>query len=118
MKTTTAAALCVLAAGISGQAGAPADSSVADAARRGDEAAVRDLLSHGADVQTAHPDGMTALHWAAQGSFVAVAAVLIDAGANLDAVTRIGHHTPLHVASDVVRVLLAAGSDRTSSSPW
>ena len=126
MKTTTAAprrawlvALCVLAAGISGQAGAPTDSSVADAARRGDEAAVRDLLSHGADVQTAHPDGMTALHWAAQGSFVAVAAVLIDAGANLDAVTRIGHHTPLHVASttghvDVVRVLLAAGSDATA----
>ena len=114
-------ALCALATGLSGLATAPADSSVADAAQRGDEDAVRALLDQGADVQTAHTDGMTALHWAAQRGHVEMAEVLIYAGANLDAVTRIGHHTPLHVASrsghaEVVRVLLEAGSDATTQT--
>ncbi len=91
--------LCTLAAGVPGQARAPSVSPVADAAQRGDEAAVRVLLDQGADAQGAHADGMTGLHWAAQRDFVEIAELLIDAGANTDAVTRIGHHTPLHVAS-------------------
>ena len=102
---------------------APADSSVADAAKLGDVEAVRALLERGADVQTAHADGMTALHWAAQRGDLELTDLLIYAGANLEAVTRIGHHTPLHVASrsgraGVVRALLAAGSNasvRTSA---
>ena len=104
---------------MSGQAGAPSVSPVADAAQRGDEVAVRLLLDQGADAQSAHADGMTGLHWAAQRDFVEIAELLIDAGANTDAVTRIGHHTPLHVAStnghaEMVRVLLEAGCDATS----
>lgn len=93
-----------------------ADSPVADAAMGGDTQRVMALLAQGADVQTAHPDGMTALHWAARYSNVELADALVYAGANLDAVTRLGHHTPLHVAAltgteSVVAILLNGGSD-------
>jgi ankyrin repeat protein len=89
---------------------------VADAAMRGDLAAVRALLRDGADVNAAHGDGMTALHWAAERSEPAIAQVLLYAGANVDAVTRIGHYTPLHLASEagsapVIELLLAAGGE-------
>ena len=104
-------------------AAAPADAPVADAARRGDVDTVRNLLQRGVDVQTAQADGMTALHWAALRSDVVLAETLIYAGANLEAATRIGQHTPLHAASrtgqpGVVRALLDAGADpraRTAS---
>ena len=45
-------------------AGKPLDSPVADAAMNGDLDEVRLLLSRGEDVNAAHADGMTALHWA------------------------------------------------------
>ena len=97
-------------------AAAPADAPVADAASRGDVEAVRSLLQRGIDVQTAQADGMTALHWAAMRSDVDLAETLLYAGANLEATTRIGQHTPLHVASrsgqpGVLRALLEAGAD-------
>lgn len=95
---------------------APADSLVADAAKRGDVEAVEALLARGVDVQTAHADGLTALHWAAMRGDVPMVETLLYAGANLEAVTRIGQHTPLHVASKsgrdaVARRLLTAGSN-------
>ena len=95
---------------------AAADSPVADAAVRGDAEAVRVLLERGADVQTARPDGMTALHWAAMHGDPEMAGMLLYAGANPEATTRIGHHTPLHVAgrsgrAEVVQALLEAGAD-------
>ena len=93
-----------------------ADSPVADAAERGDVGAVRALLKQGADVNTAQGDGMTALHWAAEGGGVEMAEMLIYAGADLEAVTRVGHYTPLHLASrtgmaPVVETLLKAGAN-------
>ena len=104
-------------------AAASASAPVADAAMRGDLAAVRALLRDGADVNAAHGDGMTALHWAAERGEPAIAEVLLYAGANVDAVTRIGHYTPLHLASKagsapVIEILLAAGGEvgkRTTS---
>ena len=39
-------------------------SDVADAAMRGDSAAVRTLITQGADVNARQGDGSTALHWA------------------------------------------------------
>jgi len=93
----------------------PAEAPVADAAMHGDLAEVRSLLSAGADVNAAHGDGMTALHWAAEGGDAELAEVLLVAGANVGAVTRLGEYTPLHIASrrgriDVARQLLEAGA--------
>ena len=94
----------------------PPASSVADAAMRGDGAAVRALLATGADVNVAQGDGMTALHWAANRGDSSLAVVLLRAKAQLTATTRVGGYTPLHVASQsgatgVVRALLAARAD-------
>ena len=80
-------------------ASTPGNSPVADAARLGDFDEVRLLLSSGADVNAAHADGMTALHWAAENADTELGALLISAGANLEAVTRIGGYTPLHLAT-------------------
>ena len=89
----------------------PAEAPVADAAMRADLEAVRSLLRAGADINGAQGDGMTALHWAARHGDETLAEVLVYAGARLDAGTRIGRYTPLHIASrearrDVVRVLV------------
>ncbi|MGI9628832.1 MAG: ankyrin repeat domain-containing protein [Longimicrobiales bacterium] len=82
----------------------------------GDVERVTVLLRSGADVNAAQGDGMTALHWAASRGDLRLARMLIQAGANLDAGTRIGRYTPLHVAakeaaSEVARALIAAGGD-------
>ncbi len=92
------------------------ESPVADAAMRGDLEEVRTLLRGGADVNAAQGDGMTALHWAAEAGELEIVEILIYAGANPGAVTRLGDYTPLHLASKVgqsntVEALLAAGAD-------
>ena len=89
---------------------------VANAAMHDDVALVRTLLEHGANVNAAQGDGMTALHWAADRGDVPLTVALLAAHANVRAVTRIGAYTPLHIASksgnaDVVRALIKAGSD-------
>lgn len=73
--------------------------SVVDAAMRDDRDGVRALLKDGADVNTAQADGMTALHWAAQKHDVELARMLLYAGANVRATTRIGGYTPLLLAA-------------------
>jgi ankyrin repeat protein len=109
-----AAALCALLATTS--VTAAVDAPVADAAARGDTAAVEALLTTGADVNSAQGDGMTALHWAAMNDEVALAAMLLRAGANPGAATRVGAYTPLLLAAKlghrgVVEALLAGGAD-------
>ena len=108
------AAAVLLALGAGGASGP--DAPVADAAMRGDLAAVRALLAEGEEVNGAQGDGMTALHWAALRGRLDLAGVLIAAGADLEAGTRLGGHTPLHVASRAgraaaVAALLEAGAD-------
>jgi ankyrin repeat protein len=93
----------------------PPDSPVADAAQGGDTKALRTLISQGEDVNAPHGDGMTALHWAAERGDLEMTNLLIYAGANLRAGTRIGNYAPLHLASKagtalVVEALLEAGS--------
>lgn len=95
---------------------APSATPVADAARAGDVDAVRALLQQGTDVNGAHGDGMSALHWAAQRGDRQMAEILVYAGAKVTAVTRIGQYTPLHVASTagnaaLIELLLESGSD-------
>ena len=92
------------------------DAPMADAAMRGDAEAVRALLADGADVNAAHGDGMTGLHWVALNGNAEIARLLIGAGAALEAGTRLGAHTPLHVAAraghgEVVEILAGAGAD-------
>ena len=94
---------------------APSESPVADAAMRGDRGAVRSLLAGGADVNAAQGDGMTALHWAAERGDVDMADMLLQAGATVEATTRIGQYTPLHLAARaggaaMVERLVAAGA--------
>ena len=104
-----------------GLSAAPPATPVADAARRGDAAAVRALLAQGEDANAAHGDGMSALHWAAERGDAEMAGALIHAGAAVDAATRVGHYTPLHVAgtagrAEVVDVLLSSGADAAAAA--
>jgi len=73
---------------------AGADTPVADAAMRGEVEVVRTLLKQGSDANAAQGDGMTALHWAAENGSREITAMLVFAGANLEAVTRLGDYTP------------------------
>src|SRR5437870_3284326 len=70
------------------------DVRIAQAARKGDRAAVRALIAQHVDVNSTEPDGSTALLWAAYRSDVETAKALIAAGANVKAANRLGV-TPL-----------------------
>ncbi|MFN8057755.1 MAG: ankyrin repeat domain-containing protein [Vicinamibacterales bacterium] len=111
VRISVLALLCVTVA----VAAAPTSSPVADAAMRRDTDALRTSLQQGADVNAAQGDGMSALHWAAEHGDAALTDMLVYAGANVSAVTRIGQYTPLHIASrkgnvTVVEALLKAGA--------
>ena len=73
---------------------------VAAVAMRSDLEAILDLLRAGADPNASQGDGMSALHWAAQNGDSNIAEVLIYAGANVEATTRLGGYTPLHLAAE------------------
>ncbi|MCY4645598.1 MAG: ankyrin repeat domain-containing protein [Gammaproteobacteria bacterium] len=103
--------LASLAASVEAQ-----DAGLMGAARQGDAEAVQTLLAGGADPSQAQGDGMTALHMAALEGHGDVVDVLLAAGAEVGATTRIGAYTPLHLASQaghgaVVRSLLERGAD-------
>jgi ankyrin repeat protein len=92
-----------------------------EAVRSGNLAAATQLVAGGFDVTRSGGDGMTALHWAAEMDDAAMTQLLLQAGASVEATTRIGHYTPLHVASkrgatEVVRLLLGAGADSRAVS--
>ena len=99
-----------------------AESPIADAAARGDREAVMALLKKAADVNAAQGDGMTALHWAAMNGDAELAQMLIVAGANVRATTRLGTYTPLYLASQhghaaVIQALVTAGADVKAGTP-
>ena len=94
---------------------------VADAAMAKDREAVKALLKNGADVNAAQGDGMTALHWAARAGDLELAQMLLFAGANVKATTRLGGYTPLMMAADqghaqVIAALLAGGADAKAAN--
>jgi ankyrin repeat protein len=96
-------------------------SELADAAERGDLAAVQALLAKKVDVNAAQNDGSTALHWAVYRGDAAMANLLIRAGANVKAANRDGS-TPLWLASingdaKTIGLLLEAGADANEKLP-
>ena len=112
-------ALVLLGVGLGAAAATPATAAqeavLADAAQRGDAAAVRSLLARNADVDARQGDGTTALHWAAYLNDAETAATLIHAGADVHTANDYGV-TPLGLAArngnaEVIALLLAAGVD-------
>ena len=103
-------------------AAAPAvDTRVADAAMQGNRELVRTLLKQAADVNAAQGDVMTALHWAASKDDTEMAQLLLNAGANVGATTRLGGITPLWLAAQngngrVIEMLLKAGADANAAA--
>lgn len=94
---------------------------VADAAMRGDKAAVRTLLAQHADVNVPQADGATALHWAVYRGDKELVDMLIRASANAKAANREGA-TPLWLASvngdaAIITALIAAGADANEHLP-
>jgi ankyrin repeat protein len=111
-------ALLLVAFGAVLRAAAPPSSGapVADAAMLKDGQTVRGLLRQGGDVNAAQPDGMTPLHWAAMNGDADMTAVVLFAGANVRATTRLGGYTALHLAGEkgaaaVIDALAAAGAE-------
>jgi ankyrin repeat protein len=96
---------------------------VAAAVQAQDVEKVRELLKRGVDVNAAQGDGTTALHWAAMQANTEIATMLLYAGANVRATTRLGSFTPLHLASQsgaagLIEPIVKAGgsvSARTST---
>jgi len=96
-------------------------SDVADAAMRGDGAAVRALIGQKADVNAPQNDGATALHWAVYRGDRELVQLLIRAGANVRASNREGA-TPLWLASvngdaSILSALVEGGADVNEKLP-
>jgi len=100
---------------------ATANAPVADAAMAREREAVKALLKSGADVNAAQGDGMTALHWAARNGDAELTQMLLFAGANVKATTRLGGYTPLMMAAEqghatVIAALLSGGADAKAAN--
>ena len=108
----------VLALAASGYGAA---SPIADAASRGDKAAVQALIQQKADVNAAQPDGATAIQWAAYRNDLELADILIAAGANAKLANKDGA-TAMSLASingsaAMLEKLIKAGVDPNEPGP-
>jgi ankyrin repeat protein len=101
--------------GLSAMLGVQAEPAIVDAAMKGDAKTVRSLLREPGALSAAHPDGMTALHWAVQRRDLPLTDLLLDAGADYAAPNRTGAK-PLYLAAmngdaAIIARLLEAGED-------
>jgi uncharacterized protein len=119
VKTCATFVVVVLAVGVSA---APAEVRLIEAVKNRDLESVRALLQPRPltiDVNAAPGDGATALHWAAHRDDVAIADLLIRAGARANVANDLGA-TPLHLActnrsAPMVERLLAAHADANAA---
>ena len=119
-KSTALTLALSLALATSGVAAPPA-TSVLEAVASKDKTGLRTLLKNGADVNAAMGDGLTAIHQVAIDGDTDLAQLLIYAGANLKATTRLGGYTPLLLAAKngdaaMVETLLKGGADPNQST--
>jgi ankyrin repeat protein len=113
--------MLMAAVGLVVTSSAAGKSDVADAAMRGDKAAVQKLIASKADVNAPQNDGATALHWAVYRGDKELVGLLVRAGANPKAANREGS-TPLWLASingdaAIIAALLEAGADANEKLP-
>src|SRR3989442_3656939 len=114
--TCVCAALVAVAISLSAAGGG---TSLIDAVKAGNRAAVRTLLTRNT-VNSSEADGMTALHWAVRADDLDTVLLLIKAGANVSAANHYSV-TPLSLAATngsgaVTRALLKAGAN--ANAPW
>ena len=117
-RLVSCVALVVIATALVAGAG---KSEIADAAQRGDRAAVQKLILQKVDVNAPQVDGATALHWAVYRQDTELADALIRAGANVKATNRTGV-TPLEMAAlygnaALIDRLIKAGADAKQKGP-
>jgi uncharacterized protein len=121
MRTSAMVTAAALALILGYVGSAIAQTQIADAAMRRDNAEVRRLVQSGADVKAAQADGATALHWAAYNGDVSMALLLLEAGADVAAANRNGS-TPLWLAASqgdapMIEALLESGADANEQLP-
>ena len=115
LKAVCGSWVAILLLSCASVSGAGTDSPLIAAAKEGDPAVVRALLTDGADVNATESDGTTALAWAVHRDAVEMAGLLIRAGARSNAANYYGV-TPLSLACTnrsavMVETLLKAGAD-------
>ena len=91
-------------------------SPMADAAMRGDKAAVEALIRAKADANAPQADGATAIQWAAYRNDLELAQLLIAAGANVNAPNHDGA-TPLSLAAENGSAAMIEKIDRSRRRP-
>src|SRR5438552_10107589 len=97
------------------------DPRLVQAVKNRDVESVRALLKQRVDVNALQGDGATALHWAAHRDDLAIADLLIRAGARANVANDVGT-TPLHLActnrsAAMAERLLAAGASASAALP-
>jgi ankyrin repeat protein len=120
MRTRNVCALLGLLATAATLSAAGAGTTLIDAVKAGNRAAVRTLATR-TTVNAAEADGMTALHWAVRADDLETTQMLIRAGANVSAANRYGI-TPLSLASTngnavITRALIKAGANVNAIGP-
>ena len=98
-----------------------ADTSLLDAAERGDGAAARKLLAKGVDVNAPGPDGTTAIMYAASNDDLELVRALIKAGANVTLKNQFGTSALTEASiigsAPIIEALLKAGADPNAKNP-